>query len=381
MLTLGLETSCDETSASIVEDGQRVVSLSTLSSIKDFAGLGGVIPEQAARRQLEVMTTVIDQALTHAKCRPENIDLFAVTNGPGLLGSLLVGTTTARALAAVWGCPLIGVHHTLGHLASTWLLPRGATDAALYPLPTFPILTLSVSGGHSDLWLRTSHTHGERIGTTIDDAAGEAFDKGAALLGLPYPGGPALSHLAQGGDEHAHAFAMPLAHEHSLNFSFSGLKTALKYLLRDLVKEHEKQEVPEKVRRNSAASYERAICSHLLKQTERTLQAHTDIRELHIVGGVSANRRLRLMAEESASRYGIILRFPSELVYCTDNGAMIAAAGFFLAQEKPEFIGAPFRTQATVDLLRVFWKTQHERDARGTSRNSSPPAPAAGLRG
>ncbi|MEQ1772016.1 MAG: tRNA (adenosine(37)-N6)-threonylcarbamoyltransferase complex transferase subunit TsaD, partial [Devosia sp.] len=160
------------------------------SSQKDFVSLGGVIPEDAARKQLESILPVIEQSLLKASISHNDLDAIAVTYGPGLLGSLLVGTSTARVLSRMWDTPLLPVHHTLGHLASTWLSSEE---------PQFPVLTLSVSGGHTDLWYRTSHTSGVRVGTTRDDAAGEAFDKGAVMLGLPYPGGPALAALAQNG--------------------------------------------------------------------------------------------------------------------------------------------------------------------------------------
>jgi N6-L-threonylcarbamoyladenine synthase len=227
MLVLGIETSCDETSVAVVEDGTKVRSNVIASSKAAFKALAGVIPEEAARRQVECMIPVLDQALKEADVTLAQVDAIAVTRGPGLLGSLLVGTATARVLAAITKKPLIGVHHTLGHLTSTWL--DTADD-----LPLFPLLTLSVSGGHTDLWYRTSHLQGRLIGRTRDDAAGEAFDKGAAQLGLPYPGGPSIAKAAEKGNAAAYHFPSPLHNEPGCDFSFSGLKTSLKYLLRDL---------------------------------------------------------------------------------------------------------------------------------------------------
>ena len=192
MYILGIETSCDETSAAVVRDGQIVLSCVIASSRKEFERSGGVIPEYAARRQGECMIRIIERALSEGKISAQDIDSIAVTRGPGLLGSLLVGTVTARSLGSIWNKPVITVHHTLGHLYSPWL---AATDSVVSK-PTFPLLSLSVSGGHSDLWYFTDHCQGKLIGTTRDDAAGEAFDKGASMLGLPYPGGPALSKLA-----------------------------------------------------------------------------------------------------------------------------------------------------------------------------------------
>ncbi|MBI2523746.1 tRNA (adenosine(37)-N6)-threonylcarbamoyltransferase complex transferase subunit TsaD, partial [Candidatus Peregrinibacteria bacterium] len=225
MRILGIETSCDETAAAVVEDGIHVLS-NVIASAKDaFLWSGGVIPEEAARKQVECVLPIIAQTLSEAHITHEDLDAIAVTKGPGLLGSLIVGTVTARILAAMWQKPLIGIHHHFGHLSSTWL--RQKSEAR------FPILTLTVSGGHTELWLRTAHTSGELLGQTRDDAAGEAFDKGACLLGLPYPGGPAIAEAAENGNPSAFAFPHPLHSDTTLDFSFSGLKTSLKYLLRD----------------------------------------------------------------------------------------------------------------------------------------------------
>lgn len=335
MLVLGIETSCDETSVSVVRNGTEVLSLETASSLSEFAALGGVVPELAARRQLEWMIPVLGRAIVSSKHTSKDIDAIAVTYTPGLLGSLLVGTTCARALACVWNKPVIPVHHTLGHLSSTWL---ETTDE-----PQFPIITLSVSGGHSDIWYRTSHTSGKLIGSTIDDAAGEAFDKGASMLSLPYPGGPHLSKLAGTGNETAYSFTRPLSKEETMNFSFSGLKTSLKYLLRDL-----KEPITDAIRSNIAASYQLAICYHLVHRITESLTMYPQVKEVHVVGGVSANKRLRSLTEQKCS--SVKLRYP-QTKYCTDNGAMIAAAGFFMAQEELEVQNTDFVTAAREDLL------------------------------
>lgn len=331
MKILGVETSCDETAASVVEDGHTVLSNVISSSKEDFSASGGVIPEYAARRQMECMIPVLTKALSDANCDPKELDAIAVTHGPGLLGSLLTGTTTMRVLANLWRKPLIGVHHHQGHLDSIWL------DLS-ENIVTFPVLTLSVSGGHTELWYRESHTKQTQLGATRDDAAGEAFDKGALLLSLPYPGGPALAKLAEKGDEQAFKFPHPLAESDDIEFSFSGLKTSLKYLLRDLHGASEK-------RADIAASYQRAICVHLTERVALAVKKFPAINEIHIVGGVSANERLRTLLTETVK---IAIRWPKKIVYCTDNGAMIAAAGYFLSQGKN--VPDHWRTETSVAL-------------------------------
>lgn len=341
MRILGIETSCDETSAAVVDDGRMVLSCIIASSRTAFRESGGVIPETAARRQVECMLPVLDAALQQAGCTREHIDAIAVTAGPGLLGSLLVGTVTARTLAALWRKPLVPVHHTFGHLCSTWLRDPGAEDST----PLFPMLTLSASGGHTDLWYRTGHTTGMLLGRTRDDAAGEAFDKGASMLGLPYPGGPSVSAAAERGNPLAFPFPRPLHDDPSLDFSFAGLKTALRYLLRDLEIRPEQETVPQ--RADIAASYQHAICAHLTDRLHRALQRYPDVREIHVVGGVSANTALRSMMCHIAC--GRTVRFPARLLYCTDNAAMIAAGAEFLFQER-NGQSAPWETSATLSL-------------------------------
>lgn len=355
MRILGIETSCDETAVAVVEDGTRVLGSVISSQREHFSASGGVIPEDAARQQLSCMLPVLHACLTKANVSPDSIHAIAVTKGPGLLGSLLVGTTTARVLAEIWGKPLIGVHHTLGHLSSTWLLPEEGKEHT-QPLPHFPILTLSVSGGHSDLWLRHSHLRGTLLGSTRDDAAGEAFDKGASMLGLPYPGGPSIAKAAGDGERTAYDFPSPLHEDPSLDFSFSGLKTSLRYLLRDLGKPPSELSATE--RKNIAASYEHAICRHLIDRIERALKRHPEIAEVHIVGGVSANRYLRSALGNALTSNPhtahIMLRWPCSIAYCTDNAAMIAAAGYFTLQEKPLEVTKSFTTEASIDLRNVL---------------------------
>lgn len=310
MRILGIETSCDETAVAIVKDGKTVLS-SVISSSKDeFADMGGVIPEQAARRQIEYIIPTVTKALLTANCSIEDIDAIAVTTEPGLLVSLLVGRTTARTLASIWQKPLLEVHHTYGHLCSVFL--------DLDEEPAFPCLALSVSGGHTELWHRTSHAMGTKIAETRDDAVGEAFDKGAAMLGLPYPGGPSISRAAATGNPEAYSFPSPLKDERTLDWSFSGLKTALKYTI---------QENTDYNVNDIAASYENALCAHLVNRLQRATSEY-NVQEIHVVGGVSANATLRRLLTETFPNHTI--RVPKDIVYCTDNGAMIASAGYFL---------------------------------------------------
>lgn len=335
MRILGIETSCDETSAAVVEDGTKVLSCVIASSKKDFQSVGGVIPEEAARRQQETMLPVIEKALSDAGLRLDEIDAIAVTTGPGLLGSLLVGTMTARTLSTLSEKPLLPVHHIFGHLSSTWLDQESE--------PIFPMLTLSVSGGHTELRYRRSHTEQTLVATTLDDAAGEAFDKGAQMLGLPYPGGPALAALAEKGDESFHDFPIHTGD----NFSFSGLKTSLKYFLHD-------RSGPEALstdeRASVAASFQRAIVLQLTRRIEKAFGEYPKTKELHVGGGVSANTRLRAELSRIADDHAVTLRTPMTLRYCTDNAAMIASAGFFLFKEDANITKKVWTTQAQTAL-------------------------------
>ncbi|MEI8230556.1 MAG: tRNA (adenosine(37)-N6)-threonylcarbamoyltransferase complex transferase subunit TsaD [Candidatus Peregrinibacteria bacterium] len=349
-LILALETSCDETAAAVIQSGTIVRSCVIASSRSAFERSGGVIPEHAARAQIASILPVIDQALQEAKVTVDDIAAIAVTRGPGLLGSLLVGTVTGRTMASLRQKPLIGVHHTLGHLSSTWL---ETTDT-----PQFPILTLSASGGHSDLWYRVSHTTGTLLGSTRDDAAGEAFDKGAHLLGLPYPGGPSIAKAAEDGDIHAFPFPLPLAHDTTLDFSFAGLKTALKYTLRDLPiypntpTDSTLLTTHYSLLTHLAASYQHALCRHLVDKLIRAVALHPETKEIHLVGGVAANLHLRdLVSEAFPDR---VIRWPKMIVYCTDNAAMIGAAAFFLMHEKGEKAFQDFSTEASLPLMEAL---------------------------
>jgi len=338
MIILGIETSCDETSIAIVKDGCDVLC-NIIASTKDvFADSGGVVPEDAARRQVELILPVLHSALSDTNLSFDDIDAIAVTKGPGLMGSLLVGTMTARSLSYIYHKPLIGVHHTLGHLSSVWL---NHSDT-----PQFPCLTLSVSGGHSDIWLRQSHTNGLLVGSTRDDAAGEAFDKGAAMLGLPYPGGPSIAKAAETGDMSAFVFPIGLSQEKTCDFSFSGLKNSLRLT----IQKHESN--LESLQADLAASYQEAICNQLCKRIEHALTLYPEVKEVHVVGGVSANTRLREMLQKSISP--LPLRTTHSISFCTDNAAMIAAAGFFMHQENTDSATLAFVTSATLSPEQTF---------------------------
>ena len=302
-MILGIETSCDETAAALVTADGRILANVVSSQADLHARFGGVVPEVASRRHLELVIPAVDQALAEAGETLAGVEQVAVTRGPGLAGALLVGLSTAKAIA--WGrrLPLVPVDHLHAHVASLFL-----GDEPVEP----PFLCLLASGGHTLLLDVRDHSSLETLGQTIDDAAGEAFDKGARLLGLGYPGGPALDRLARAGDPTA--FSFPVARVPGLDFSFSGVKTALLYAVRDLGVTAEER------REDLAASYQRALVRAL---AERTLEAAEQIRadNIAVVGGVAANSELR------AALTGAVFA-PLEL--CTDNAAMVASAARYL---------------------------------------------------
>jgi N6-L-threonylcarbamoyladenine synthase len=309
-LTLGIETSCDETSVAVVEDGRRILSNVIHSQVDLHKEFGGVVPELAARDHLERLPNLLDLALERAGAKPADIDLIAVTRGPGLAGCLLVGVGVGEGLSAAWSKPLTGVNHLWGHIY-----------AAMIARPDLepPLLGLVVSGAHSDLVRMPEHGRFEVIGRTRDDAAGEAFDKAARMLGLGYPGGPALDRLARTGD--ARRQPLPQPSLPGLEYSFSGLKTALLYRLRDLG-----EGITEQIKADLAASFERSVVESLLEKLDRALREHP-YPEVVVSGGVAANTLLRKRAAEVVGTRARLTMPPVEL--CTDNAAMIAAAGFF----------------------------------------------------
>lgn len=316
---LGIESSCDETAAAVVEDGQTVLSNVIASQADLHARYGGVFPEVASRRHVEVIVPVVDQALSDAHVGLEDVSGVAVTRGPGLPGALVVGVNLAKGLALARNLPLIGVNHLEAHIYSLWL------SGTARPV-TFPVVCLIVSGGHTELVCMTGHGRYERLGGTLDDAAGEAFDKVGRLLGLPYPGGPAIEHAARNGDPNAYRFPRAWL-EDTWDFSFSGLKTAVLYEVRKQFPGLRAGVDPTPAGLpvpNLAASFQAAAVDVL---TDKTVQAAQtcNATEIFVAGGVSANASLRAEFERRAT---IPVRAPL-LSLCTDNAAMIAAAGHF----------------------------------------------------
>ena len=317
MRILGIETSCDETAVALFERDVsdrkgRILAEKIASQIETHARFGGVVPEVASREHLKALPLMVEEVMKEADCDWSDIDHIAVTSGPGLMGALLVGVSYARALGAVNGIPVMPVHHMEGHL----LAPGISEDG----LPDFPFITLLVSGGHTMLVRVDAVGKYKVIGQTIDDAAGECFDKSARLLGLPYPGGPEISMLAKGGDSRRFKLPRPLLNKDNLNFSFSGLKTALMYA----VKNH--GVLSNQDRADMAASLEVAICDVLIKKSIRACKQEGVV-HLVIAGGVAANQKLRSLLLEGASKSEVKVCFPHPK-YCTDNAAMIAYAGF-----------------------------------------------------
>ena len=333
MLILGIETSCDETAAAVVENGSHILSNVVVSQIDIFAEYGGVIPEVAARNHLEVIMPVIKKALTDANKTWSDIDAIAVTHTPGLLGSLLIGTLTARTLAILHQKPLYAVHHLKSHIYANWLDSDSTSSSQPRSnLPVFPLLSLVISGGHTQILKMDAHNHFEIIGTTRDDAVGECFDKVAKILGLPYPGGPAIAHAALTGDRTKYRFPRPKVD--GLDFSFSGLKTAV---LRTVQSElglpisHPSYDLKNHLTPTQiadfAASFEQTAVDYLLDKLQAAQKLHPDTKSFVIAGGVSANSLLR---ETATARFNSIY-FPAPK-FSGDNGAMVAAAAFFEIQ-------------------------------------------------
>lgn len=350
MKILAIESSCDETAAAVVEDGVKILSNVVVSQIDIFAEYGGVIPEIAARSHLEAILPVVQKALTDANLTKEDIDAIAVTHTPGLLGSLLIGTLTARVLAILWQKPLYAVHHLKSHIYANWL---ERIDDGVRDLPAFPLLALVVSGGHTQIIYMQSHNQFEIIGTTRDDAIGECFDKVAKILGLPYPGGPAITACAKKGD--ADAYKLPHPQVSGLDFSFSGLKTAV---LRAVQAEcglpittpsyELKNHLSARQKADFAASFQKTACDILIDKLKQALGQHSEVKSVVVAGGVSANQQLREMLTTTLSggfkgeanegrRSGDsgvtfaqdIQVFYPELRFAGDNAAMVGAAAYF----------------------------------------------------
>jgi N6-L-threonylcarbamoyladenine synthase len=316
VLLLGIETSCDDTATAVVRDGVRVLSNVSTNQDEFHAKYGGIVPEIASRRHAALLSAAVDDALTRAETRLDELDGIAVTSGPGLIGSLVVGVAAAKALAFATGLPLYAVNHLHGHIFAAFL----EHDEP----PPYPFLTLLVSGGHSQLVAVDGPTTMQVLGKTRDDAAGEAFDKTARLLDLPFPGGPALEALARDGDPRAIAFPRHRPDPGTLDLSFSGLKTSVRYFL-------ESERGRDARREDVAASFQAAVVDVLIDRVARALDAgERDYRALVLSGGVAANGALQAAFTALAARYGLPAFIPARQ-FCTDNAAMIAAAADYRA--------------------------------------------------
>lgn len=373
MKILAIESSCDETACAILEgelpetaglaDGvnfarneqerteaenvlrPRILSNVVVSQVDIFAEYGGVIPEVAARSHLEAILPVVHKALADAECTKDDIDAIAVTFAPGLLGSLLIGTLTARMLAILWGKPLYAVHHLKSHIYANWLEITGAISAEVTSerrvLPDFPLLALVVSGGHTQIIYVKAHNQFEIIGTTRDDAVGECFDKVAKVLGLPYPGGPAITAaaatLGEKGNysDNNNPYHLPIPQVEGLDFSFSGLKTAVLRAVQNLLglpittpSFELAEKLTDEQRANFAASFQQTAVEILLRKLQRALELHSDVKSVVLAGGVSANQELREKAMEFGERNQVAVYYP-ELKFAGDNAAMVGAAAYY----------------------------------------------------
>lgn len=316
MITLGIETSCDETSVALVKDGKKILSNVVYSSLREHRPYGGVVPEIASRSHLEAFLPTLKAALKKARLSPSAVDLVAVTRGPGLMGSLLVGVSAAKALAFSLKVPLVGVDHVLAHAYAAFLYE---------PKLRFPCLGLVVSGGHTLLLKMEGPARMRVLGGTLDDACGEAFDKVAKILGLGYPGGPEVDRLAKGQDPKRFFFSRPYLSQDSLDFSFSGIKTAVFYQAQRL---RQARKLTASAKKGICAGFQEAVCDVLTQKSLRALRSHR-LKTLVVGGGVSANSRLRRMLSDAARREGARVVFPP-LALCQDNAAMIASFGHAL---------------------------------------------------
>ena len=330
MYILAIESSCDETSVSVIKDGCKDVSTVILSQMNTHANYGGVVPEIASRMHVENITLVIDEALKKANMKMEDIDAIAVTYGPGLIGSLLVGLMAAKTLAFIYGKPLIPVHHIAGHIYANNLVKK----------LEFPLIALVVSGGHTELVYMKENYSFEKLGSTLDDAVGEAYDKVARVIGVPYPGGPIVDKLAFEGKD-TYDLPLPL-NDDSYNFSFSGLKSAVINLVHN-----EKQRGNEIIKENMAASFQNRVVQILVKKTMKALKDN-NVKNLIVAGGVAANKGLRTALTEACNKANINLIIP-EMKYCTDNAAMIGAAGYY-AYKRGDIAGLDLNAKAVVSL-------------------------------
>ncbi len=335
---LGIESSCDETGVAVVEDGRRILSNCVLSQVPLHERFGGVVPEIASRAHVEAITRLLERSLAEAgvsrpvldeasgrRGAPEGIDAIAVAHRPGLIGALLVGLTAAKSLAVAWKLPLVGVDHIHAHIYASFLRSKPPFGELPDSSEAFPAVSLVVSGGHTSLYRSQTWTSHRLLGSTTDDAVGEAFDKSAAILGLGYPGGPSISRAAESGDRRAVRFPRTLLDADSLDFSFSGIKTAVLYHAKGQNSTRSSPIRDDIHVPDVAASFEAAVVDVLVEKLRRALRRE-GLRRAVIGGGVAANRHLRERLEKLARDEDIDVRFP-DLALCTDNGAMIAGLG------------------------------------------------------
>ncbi len=393
---LAIETSCDETAAAVVADGRHILSNRVASQIELHRRFGGVYPEVASRQHVLAIQTVVEEALADAPvAHVRELDAIAVTHGPGLAGSLLVGVNLAKGLAFASGLPLIPVNHLEGHIYSNWLHPDRSPDIALRQRSgsasdQFPALILIVSGGHTELVLMEGHCRYRLLGATLDDAAGEAFDKVARLLALGYPGGPAIQAAAESGDAGRFHLPRPLMRpgrrterqpdakvsplptvlpvhgEHRFNFSFSGLKTAVLNLMRQLGREGTEARQPQSAA-DVAAAFQMAVVDVLVGKTADAA-AEFGVKQVCICGGVSANGLLRRAAEQHFAELGLPLHCPP-LFLCTDNAAMIGAAAYYRQFYGPARQPSPTGREHRQDAEAVARSTPHDQPIEPPARD------------
>ena len=338
MLILGLETSCDETGVALYDTGRGLLAHVLFSQIDMHAEYGGVVPELASRDHVRKALPLIEQVLAEAACKPEDIDGIAYTAGPGLVGALMVGATLAKALAWGWGIPALGVHHMEGHLLAPMLEEEH---------PEFPFVALLVSGGHTQLVRVDGIGEYRLLGESLDDAAGEAFDKAARMMGLPYPGGPQIARIATNGDPDRFDFPRPMVNRPGLDFSFSGLKT---YTLNTVARCREQGDLSEQDKSDIARAFEDAVVATLVIKCKRAL-VQENLKTLVMAGGVSANVRLRAQLKKALAKERAQVFYPAPL-FCTDNGAMIAYAGAQrLAAGQVDAVGATVRARWSMEEL------------------------------
>ena len=347
MKILGIESSCDETAASVVEDGRRLLSNVIHSQIDIHEQYGGVVPEVAARSHLEVVLPVIEKALVDASCTWDDIDAIAVTYAPGLVGSLLIGTLAARTLALLKNKPLYPIHHVEGHVYANFLIET---------TPAFPALALIVSGGHSQLVLFQDHGDYELLGQTQDDAVGEAFDKVAKIIGLPYPGGPSIARAAGSGNPQA--FTFPKARmQGAYDFSFSGLKTAVLRTVQaetgvayDFPSHQLPGRVSDSLRADIAASFQRVAVETLVDKAEKAFRDYSPA-SVVIAGGVAANQELR---RQLSDRLPLAIEY-APINLCTDNAAMIASLGYYYAQKNEPTDPRDLEIVPSLSMTKTAW--------------------------